>query len=130
METQLINNLLVFVWWADKKIHFWDVENGKLLQTLDTPSNYVKAVRVLGDGSKVFCLGGTIQAMSISTGKVVGEVESLDPFWATTLTVDDSRIWAQSKSSTRDGTLGFQAHPLFHCPTFPCTDPICTPSII
>ena len=96
-DAQLINNRLISVWWADNKIHVWDVEKGELLQTVDAPGQNVKGVRISGDGSKVFCLdegSGTIQAWSMLTGGVVGAVQ-YGFGRGYSLTVDGSRVWAQ-----------------------------------
>ena len=52
---QLIDNKLIFVWYANEKINFWDPEKGELLQTINVPGGSVKDLRVSGDGAKVFC---------------------------------------------------------------------------
>ena len=73
-DIQLINNQLILVWYVKRKIHIWDVEMGEL-QMVDATQGRVDGIRISGDGSKVFCLSWkTIQAWSIQTGEVVGEV--------------------------------------------------------
>ena len=103
-DVQLIDNILVFVWWADEKVHIWDVEKGELLRTVDAPGWNVKGVRVSGDGSKVFCLDSSvIRAWSVSTGEAVGEVWFGGPIPENYLTVDDSRVWVRSHGSNPRG---------------------------
>ena len=76
-DVRLIGNRLIFVWFADEKIHVYDVEKGELLHTVDGPRQGVIDIRISGDGSKVLCLVHTyIQAWSIWTGEAVGEVLS------------------------------------------------------
>ena len=91
-STQLNDNKLIFVWYADKKINIWDAEKGKLLQTIKIPGGTVYNLRVSGDGSKVFCeYWDAIQAWDIWTRKTVGEVK-LDE-GRETLMIDGSTIW-------------------------------------
>jgi len=76
---QMIDNKLVFVWYADKKINIWDAEKGGLLQTINVPGGNVKALVVSGDGTKVFCgYEESIQAWDIWTGEAVGKVRAQD----------------------------------------------------
>jgi len=86
-STQLIDNKLIFVWCADKKINIWgaykiniwDVEKGELLQTINVPRGSIEGLRVSGDGSKIFCLyKESIQAWDIWTGEAVGKVRAQD----------------------------------------------------
>jgi len=76
-DARLIDDKLIFVWHEDKKIHIWDTSKGELLQTLDElGSSWCEGLRISGDGSKVFCLlGRNIQAWSMQSWKLVGEVE-------------------------------------------------------
>ena len=94
-DTQMVGNILVSVWWADEKIHFWNLEKGEHLQTVDTPGKDVKGVRVSGDGSQVFCLDrGSIRAWSISTGEFLG-MAICGGSALKYLTVDNSRAWVR-----------------------------------
>jgi len=78
-NTQLIDNKLIFVWYAHKEINIWDTENGELLQTINVPAGSVRDLRVSGDGTRVFCVyKGSIQAWDIWTGEAVGEVRAWD----------------------------------------------------
>ena len=84
----------IFVWWANQKIHIWDTKKHELLQTINVSGYRVKCIRISGDDSKVFCLDEkTIQAHSISTGEIVGEVKHGVLFGQGFLTVDGSRVW-------------------------------------
>jgi len=79
-NTQLIDNKLIFVWYAYEKINIWDAEKGELLQTINSPGGGVRDLRIPGDGSKVFCVyKESIQAWDIRTGEAVGEL------WADTV---------------------------------------------
>jgi len=111
-DVQLINSRLVFVWRADEKIFIWDVEKGKLLQEVNglgrspedggvgdvrlSGDKYVEDIKISGDGSKVFCLNwSSIQAWSIHTGEVVGEVRhGLE--YGESLFVGGSSVWIYS----------------------------------
>jgi len=116
-DVQLINGRPVVVWYAvdnDRvgkiriagaakirlpgggKIHIWDAERGELLRMVDAPERESKDLRISGDGSKVFCLGGgSIRAWSIETGVATGEVELKGQPLPGSLTVDGSRIWVR-----------------------------------
>jgi len=98
-DIQLINNQLILVWYVKRKIHIWDVERGEL-QKVDVTQGRVESIRISGDGSKVFCLSWkTIQAWSIQTGEVVGEVGLEVCQSQRSLTVEDSRVWVHSPFS-------------------------------
>jgi len=105
-DVQLIDGRLIIVWYQDDKIHIWDINKGESLQTVYPPLYTLQDLRISGDGSKVFYLNGkSIQAWSIYTGELVGEVEleleqilSLNP-----LQMDGSRIWIQLKDSSTQG---------------------------
>jgi len=78
-NTQLIDNKLILVWYADEKINIWDAEKGELLQTINVPGGSVKYLWISGDGTKVFCVyEESIQAWDIQTGEVVGRMRAQD----------------------------------------------------
>ena len=92
-DVQLIDSRLVLVWSADKKIHTWDIEKGKLLQTVDAPAFRVSDLKISGDGSKFFYMTGFyIHARYTLTGKFMGLVK-LPSYSESFLTVDSSKIW-------------------------------------
>jgi len=98
-DIQLINNRLIFVWQASRKIHIWDVEKRKLLQTIVGSIRNVEDIRISGDRSKIFCLSwSSIQAWSIQTGEAVGEVGLQICGHQRSLVVDGSRVWICSPS--------------------------------
>ena len=96
-DAQLMEGRLIFVWLEheDRKIYVWDLEKGESLQILDIQSAYrPKDFRISGDGSKVFLLyEECIQAWSIWTSQVVGEVALEDEPLDDSLIVDGSRVW-------------------------------------
>ena len=95
-DIQLINGILIVVWYKDGQIYIWDTNEDKLLQTIDTPLSKLRGLRVSGDGSKVFCLTKTsIHAWSTDTGMHIGEVklELGEDWFLDPLQMDDSRIW-------------------------------------
>jgi len=64
----------------------------------------VDDVRISGDGSNVFCLRWrNIQALSIQTGEVVGEVGLELCNLRRSLTVESSRVWVHSILSEPQG---------------------------
>ena len=102
-DVQSINSCMLFIWYADEEIHMWDVEKGELLQkvgvTLDSPDG-VENVRISGDGSTIYCLRWEVmQALSVLTGEVVGEVGLEFCELQRSLSVDGSSIWVHSPIS-------------------------------
>ena len=96
-DALLIEGRLIIVWFDHEngKIHVWDVEKGESLQTLDIQSTqWPMDFRISIDGSKVFLLHQQcIQAWSIWTGQVVGEVALEGEPLYRSLTVDGLRVW-------------------------------------
>ena len=104
-NNQPVDNRLIFVWYADRKINIWDAEKGELLQTIYVPRGHIKDLRVSGDGSKVFYVyQDSIQAWDIRTEEVVGEVMAWDVYIKTNdgmvaggemqiLGIEGSKIW-------------------------------------
>ena len=114
-DVQLIYSKLITVWYQDKKIHIWDINNDEFLQTVDVPPYKLKGIRISGDGSKVFCLTNeSIQAWSVYTGELVGEVKlELERDWyLNPLQMDYSRICIQfNDSSTQGWDFGISGSP-------------------
>jgi len=91
IDTQLTDDRLISVWCTDENICIWDAEKGELLRTIDISYRSIMDLRISGDGSKVFCLNGLfIQAWSLWTGKVAGEVK-LDSVYAVPVIAHDFR---------------------------------------
>jgi len=108
MDSCFTDGRLISTWFTGSVIYIWDVEKGELLGTVDVPYNEIWAFRISGDGSKVFCLcnPSSIQAWSLWTGKVVGEVQLgcpryINPF----LAIDNLRIWI--RLTPPEGILGW-----------------------
>ena len=71
-----------------------DAEKSKKTEWNHNTSD-LQDLKISGDGSRVFCLGYQfIQAWSIHTAEVVGEVQAEQLTLGSSLTVDDSRVWA------------------------------------
>jgi len=103
-DVQLIEGRLIVVWHRDQKINIWDGEKGEFLQVVDIPGSSHSAVRISGDGSKVFCLvEKSIQAWSIWTGEFIGKVELKDYAQLDPLYVDGSKVWVCFKDSQTQG---------------------------
>ena len=103
-DAQLINDRLIFIWYANEKINIWDVKKGELLLGIGGPMWSVEDLRISGDGSRVFCLGiRSIQAWSIETGEVVSEMRIGYSARVGSLTVDGSRIWVHYPNSEDQG---------------------------
>ena len=78
-DAQMIDGKLVVVWLENEEIDVWGAERGELLQAIEVAWDRPNALRISGDGSKVFFLDGkSIQAWSIQTGEAVGGVELQD----------------------------------------------------
>ena len=114
-DVRLIDGLLILVWVKGQKIHIWDVEEGKPIQTIDAeqPTSTVdkgwgvKDLRISGDGSKVFCMYPcTIQAWSIWTGEAVIGVNYDFYNLQKSLIVDGSRLWAHSNVFVKGWDFG------------------------
>jgi len=106
-DVQLIDNRLIFVWFADEKIHVYNVEKEELLHTVDGPLQCVSDIRISGDGSKVPCLAAdTIHAWSIHTEEVVHKMYH-QMIGIKSLIVDGSRAWVYSPWSRIQG-WGFE----------------------
>jgi len=103
-DVQLINGQLILTWNTDEGVNIWDVEKGELLLAIDR-SNILDDLKISGDGSKVFCLSEkSIQALSIQTGEVVGEVEIIGfEGFIGTLNIDGTRVWVHHPSSEYHG---------------------------
>jgi len=97
MDSCLTDGRLVSVWYADEKICIWNAEKGELLRIVDVDVDIIRNFRdfrILGDGSKVFCLYSYhIQAWSLWTGKVVWEVQLDNTYIDSFLAIDNLRVW-------------------------------------
>ena len=132
-DIRLINNRLILVWYANKKAHVWDVENGKLLLVVDQPGKgflglfraalriprFLRrlggngtpgelrvsgGLRISGDGQRFFYLHApSIWAWSIQKGEAVGEVETRYSGQSGSLTVNGSKVWAHWPQSEYQG---------------------------
>jgi WD40 repeat protein len=105
-DAQLIDNRVALVWYAAKKIHIWDAEKDKLLQTVDAPWDSVCSLRISGDGSKFFCMERNIHAWYIWTGEVMGVIDMGFLYVDSFLTTDSSRVWVQAARGIKGWDFG------------------------
>ena len=104
IDARLVEGRLIVVWFMSQKIYISDVERAEFLQTVEGIQRGARGIRISGDGSKVFCLGKrVIQAWSIWTGELVGEVELMDESFLDPLHLDGSRIWVCFKDLQTQG---------------------------
>ena len=95
---------MIFVWYADKKIHAWDAENGELLWEVHVPWGDTQDLRISGDGSRVVGLCAPhISAWSLQTGEVVGNMKIEYSGYSGSLIVDGSKVWGHSYGSNYKG---------------------------
>ena len=115
-DVQLINNVLVTVWYergtnSNWRIRVWDVEKGEPVQTICTASSHWDAdLKISRDGSKVFFLNrNTLQAWSIRTGEAAGGVklERHPPLGSRLLTAGGSRVWLEFESKSEIPAKGW-----------------------
>jgi len=111
--------------WGKLTIHTWDAKKGEHSHAVDISSNSpIIAVRISGDGSKVFLLNqDCIQALSTQTGEVVGEVKVLGLLGNVPLIVDGSRAWVQTRDLQTGWDFGTPGSTPIPSPDMP-PDPI------
>ena len=99
INARLINSRLISVWHKGQKMCIWGEGDGEP-QIMDAVLDGVEDFRISGDGSKVFYLcWRSIQARSILTGEVVGEVALKLSNLRRFLSVDGSKVWVHSPFS-------------------------------
>ena len=104
IDGQFINGRLIFAWNVWKEIHIHGVSEEELILELRGSDSGVESLRIVGDGSKIFCLGQYhIQAWSTLTGEVLGEVEIEDRDGIGSLVIDGSKVWACYPESDYQG---------------------------
>ena len=108
-DAQLIDGSLTIVWIEDKKLHTWETKKGEPHQILDVELPDVIDFSISGDNSKIFVLGNnSIQAWSIWTGEVVGEVKLEGKPLCHSLVVGGSKVWVYFEDSQIHGwNFGF-----------------------
>lgn len=101
----LVDGRLIVAWLTDEGICIWDVERSELLQMVKKSFNHpLSDFRISGDKSKVFYVDEeSIQAWSIQTGEVVGEVKLEQKPHYHSLIVDGSKVWVHFKDSPNQG---------------------------
>ena len=103
-DVRLINERLILVYHADRKIHIWDVGDEKLLLEVGEVHWGAEDLRISGDGLKALLFyAPSIWAWSIQTGQAVGEVKIGYSGESGSLMVDGSRVWAHWPRSRYEG---------------------------
>jgi WD40 repeat protein len=94
-DGQFINGRLIFAWSVQKTIHIYGTSEEELILAPRESKSEIEGLKIGGDGSTIFCLGERyIQAWSIMTGEVLGEVEIEYSKYKRNLVVDGLRVWA------------------------------------
>ena len=108
-DAQLVNGRVIFIWYADKKIHISYAERGEVIQTVDASGGDVVDIRISGDGSTVICLFQEyIRGWSRWTGEVVDIGGGMSTKPDTFLTIDSSSVWVNEPWS---GITGWRLGP-------------------
>ena len=114
-DARIIDGKLIVVWREYDQIHVWDNSKNGPPKVVATLSSDLKGFVISGDSSKVFfLLEESIQARSIHTGELVGEVrlELESGFYLDPLQVDGSKIWIRLKDlSTQGWDFGVSSSP-------------------
>jgi len=108
-DMQLVNNWLILVWYTGVHIYILNTKEGASPLVVDAlwKSQFMNP-KISGDGSKVFFLADrSIQAWSIQTGELVGEVmfkesrKKVQDFYSHV--GDGSRVWVVFEDSQTQG---------------------------
>jgi len=100
-DVQLVNGRLILVWDDydnDGKIHIWDIQRGRFLQTLEEFGP--NGLKISGDGSKLFFVSDRlIRAWDMWTWQSAGEVElEAHGLYLDSICLSGSKVWVQSKN--------------------------------
>jgi WD40 repeat protein len=113
-DTHLTGDTLIVVWRAvdDRAYHVWDVGNNEPLRTVGSSLDEISDLRISGDGSKIFGLGGRcIEARSVQTGEQTGRVDVENVERQGGLVVDGSKVWLVG---SKDVGWDFGGREVFH----------------
>ena len=104
MDIQLVDGRAVLVWYAGQKLHVWDTKYEELLWEVYIPWSSIDALRISGDGFRVFALHAPyIWAWSLQTAVVVGKMQIEYRGSSGSLTVDGSGVWTHWPESNYKG---------------------------
>ena len=104
-DVRQIDDKFIVTWRVDNQIHIWDTNKDDPKKVV-TFSSSLWGLRISGDGSIVFLLlEKSIQAWSIHTETLVGEVklELEQGFYLDPLQIDGSKIWIRLKDFSTQG---------------------------
>ena len=106
-DVKLIDDRLILIWYTGGSIEVWDIGKEEHLKSLipyeEGEDPWSRGVRISGDGSKIFHLGGVyVKAWSMWTWELVGKgkVELGGEHYLDSLCMDNSRVWILSRSSS------------------------------
>jgi len=101
----LVDGRLIAVWFTEEGIYIWDIERSEVLHTVRGSFDYpLSDFRISGDKSKVICVDEkSIQAWSIQTGEVAGEVKLEHKPHLHSLVLDGSKVWVHFKDLPTQG---------------------------
>ena len=101
---QLIDGRFIFVWNWMERIELWDIEEWKLLWTVDVDT-WMEKIKMSQDGSMIYCLySGSLWALATKTGKVIGQVGiRFGSGHSYYLSVDDFGVWVHYSKSEHEG---------------------------
>jgi WD40 repeat protein len=104
-DVGMVDDRLVVVWEnKNYDICIWDSEKEELLHRVTSKWVGARALRISGDGSKVFCLTfEVVQGWSMLTGEAVGEVDVGWGSYLNPLHAKGSRIWVDLRNSPTQG---------------------------
>ena len=104
-EVELVDGRLIFGWCTQDKIHLYDIEAGRLFQTVGVERYFTTmSLRISKDRFKIFFLGSEgIRVWSIRTGELVGKVRLEGTPVFNSLVVDGSKAWVRFGGSRVQG---------------------------
>ena len=102
-DVQLVDGKLISVWHESGKIHIWDTEKAKSLQTVEVLK--CRSLKISADGSQIFCLDEwrIIEAWSIWTGVTTGKIEVESDYFTDRCYLNGSEIWTEFSPSSIQG---------------------------
>ena len=102
-DVQLVDGMLILVWHESGKIHIWDTEKAKSLQTVEVPK--CRSIKISADGSHIFCLieFRIIEAWSIWAGVTTGKIDVGSNYFTGCCYLNGSEIWIKVHPSSIQG---------------------------
>jgi WD40 repeat protein len=104
-DAKMVDDRLIVVWQENSyDFCIWDSEKEELLHRVTSKWVGARALRISGDGSKVFCMTlDCVEGWSMLTGEAVGEVDVGWGSYLNPLHAKGSRIWVDLQNSPTQG---------------------------